>query len=203
MVFCRKIPALIFAGWLALDSGIATTIASQLSQKDGDRLQRKIDAIHENGSANRPVPRKTPVTENEVNSYLAFNIKEKIPNGLTNPEVTILGADRLAGRVFVDIDDFKRNRNSTGVLDPLNYLSGKVPVTARGFLQTNEGRGRFYLESAEILRVPLPKPLLQELATFFSRSPERPNGIDIDAPFDLPAKIRKIETERGEAVIMQ
>jgi hypothetical protein len=198
MASFAKVAAVIFSGFVAVN-----VIAVPLSQKDGDSLQRKIDAIHENGSGKRPVPRKTPVTENEVNSYLAFNIKEKIPSGLTNPEITILAAGRLSGRVFVDIDDFKRNRNSKGVLDPLNYLSGKVPVTARGFLQTNEGRGQFHLESAEILRVPLPKPILEELVGFFSRSPERPNGIDIDAPFDLPAKIREIHAGRGEAVIVQ
>jgi hypothetical protein len=199
MTSSRKAALTVLLGFTFLGS----TVANQLSQKEGDSLQRKIDAIHENGSAERPVPRKTPITQNEVNSYLAFNVKEKIPGGLTSPEITILEAGRLAGRVFVDIDDFKRNRNSTGMLDPLNYLSGKVPVTARGVLRTNERRGQFYLESAEILRLPLPKPLLQELVSFFSRSPERPNGIDIDAPFDLPAKIRQIETRKGESVIVQ
>lgn len=194
----RKFAVMLFFGLAAVNA-----IAAQLSQKDGDSLQRKIDAIHENGAASGPAARKTALRENEVNSYLAFNMKEKIPRGLTNPEITILEAGRLAGRVFVDIDDFKRNRNSSGVLDPLNYLSGRVPVTARGLLQTNEGRGQFHLESAEILRVPLPKPILEELVRYFSRSPERPNGIDIDAPFDLPAKIRKIETARGEAIIVQ
>jgi hypothetical protein len=76
-------------------------------------------------------------------------------------------------------------------------------VTARGVLRTSERRGQFYLEAAEILRLPLPKPLLQELVSFFSRSLERPNGIDIDAPFDLPAKIRQIETRKGESVVVQ
>jgi hypothetical protein len=199
MTSSRKAALTVLLGFTFLGS----TVANQLSQKDGDSLQRKIDAIHENGSAERPAPRKTTITQNEVNSYLAFNVKEKIPGGLTNPEITILEAGRLGGRVFVDIDDFKRNRNSRGVLDPLNYLSGKVPVTARGVLRTNERRGQFYLESAEILRLPLPKPLLQELVSFFSRSPERPGGIDIDAPFDLPAKIRQIETRKGESVVVQ
>jgi hypothetical protein len=192
-----------FAATLLFGLAAVNAVAAQLSQKDGESLQRKIDAIHENGSAKQPVPRKTAIADNEVNSYLAFNVKEQIPRGLTNPEITILEAGRMAGRVFVDIDDFKRNRNSRGVLDPFNYLSGKVPVTARGFLQTNEGRGQFRLESAEILRVPLPKPILEELVQYFSRTPDRPNGIDIDAPFDLPAKIRKIETGRGEAIIVQ
>jgi hypothetical protein len=70
-------------------------------------------------------------------------------------------------------------------------------------LRTQEGKGRFYLASAEILGVPLPKPILQELVTFFSRTPENPNGFNIDAPFNLPAKIREVAVNRGEAVVVQ
>ena len=88
-------------------------------------------------------------------------------------------------------------------MDPLRYISGKVPVTARGGLHTQEGKGQFQLGSAEILGVPLPKPILQELVTFFSRTPERPKGFDIDAPFNLPAKIREVVIGKGEAVMVQ
>ena len=143
------------------------------------------------------------MSELEVNSYLNFNLKDKIPRGLTNPQITIVGDGQLAGRVFVDMDEFKRQRNSAGILDPLNYISGQVPVTARGVLRTQEGKGRFQLASAEILGVPLPKPILQELVTFFSRTPENPSGFNIDAPFNLPAKIREVAVNRGEAVVVQ
>jgi hypothetical protein len=76
-------------------------------------------------------------------------------------------------------------------------------VTARGVLRTNNGKGQFQLESAEILRVPLPKPILQELVSFFSRTPENPDGFDIDEPFDLPARIRAIVINKEEAVVVQ
>lgn len=198
----RKICSSILLG-LVLSLCGSNTVALQLSKEEGDRLQRKIDEINKNGSANPVRARKTPVSENEVNSYLAFNTKDKIPQGLTNPQITIVGDGRLAGRVQVDIDEFKRHRSPRGLIDPLNYLSGRVPVTARGVLRTNNGKGQFQLESAEILRVPLPKPILQELVSFFSRTPENPDGFDIDAPFDLPARIRAIVINKEEAIVVQ
>jgi hypothetical protein len=174
-----------------------------VSKQEGDRLQRKIDEIMKNGSATPVAARKTPVTESELNSYLAFNLKEKIPHGLSNPEVYMLGDGRLAGRVFVDLDEFKRQHRSSGFMDPFNYLSGRVPAVARGALSTSGGRGQFKLGSAEILGVLLPKPILQELVSFFSRSPENPRGFDLDSPFDLPAKIRELTVNRGETIVIQ
>jgi hypothetical protein len=189
--------------FMILSLGVSGTAAVQLSKEQGDRLERKIQDITQNASVEPIRSKRTPMPEPEVNSYLNFNLKDKIPRGLTNPQITIVGDGQLAGRVFVDMDDFKRQRNSAGILDPLNYVSGQVPVTARGVLRTQEGKGRFQLASAEILGVPLPKPFLQELVTFFSRTPENPNGFNIDAPFNLPAKIREIAVNRSEAVVVQ
>ena len=197
-----KLGRAVLLGLLAL-CWYGSTVAVQLSKQEGDRLQRKMDEITKNGAA-VPVPaRKTTISETEVNSYLAFNVKDKIPQGLTNPEITIVGDGQLAGRILVDIDEFNRNRRSQGFMDPLSYISGKVPVTAQGLLRTREGKGQFVLGSAEILGVPLPKPILQELVTFFSRTAENPAGFDIDAPFNLPAKIREIVINKGEAVVAQ
>jgi hypothetical protein len=70
-------------------------------------------------------------------------------------------------------------------------------------LRAQEGKGRFQLVSAEILGVPLPKPILQELVAYFSRTPENPNGINMDAPFNLPAKIREVVVNPREAVVVQ
>jgi hypothetical protein len=193
----------ILVALLILSVAASSTAAVQLSKEQGDRLERKIEEITKNGSAEPIRSKRTPMSELEVNSYLNFNLRDKIPRGLTNPQIAIVGDGQLAGRVFVDMDEFKRQRNSAGILDPLNYISGQVPVTARGVLRTQSGKGRFQLVSAEILGVPLPKPILQELVTFFSRTPENPNGFDIDAPFNLPAKIREIAVNRGEAVVVQ
>ncbi|HWP59117.1 MAG TPA: hypothetical protein VNL14_14585 [Candidatus Acidoferrales bacterium] len=193
----------LFLGLLALSFSAAATIAAELSRQSGDRLQRKIDAITSNAAREPVAPLTTRASEEEVNSYLAFNVREKIPQGLSNPKITMMGNGWLAGRVVVDLDEFKRRRGARGVMDPFNYLSGNVPVTARGFLRTSRGKGRFHLDAAEILGVPVPQAVVQELVSFFSRTPENPDGFDLDAPFNLPAKIREIVIERGEAVIVQ
>jgi hypothetical protein len=181
----------------------AGTAAVPLSRQLGDGLQQKIDLVVKNGSANPVRPRKTPVSEAEVNSYLAFNVKEKIPKGLADPQVGILGDGTVAGTAKLDIDEFKRGRQSRGVIDPFNYLSGQVPVAARGVLRTSAGTGRFDLQSAELSGVPLPKPVVQELVTFFTRTRENPKGFDLDAPFKLPANIREIASRPGEATLIQ
>jgi hypothetical protein len=44
---------------------------------------------------------------------------------------------------------------------------------------------------------------LQEIVSFFSRSEENPRGINIDEPFNLPAKIREVIVNSGEAIVVQ
>jgi hypothetical protein len=70
-------------------------------------------------------------------------------------------------------------------------------------LRTRNGKGQFQLISAEIHGVPLPKPIVQELVSFFSRTAEHPNGFNMDEPFNLPAKIRDVTVNSGEAIIAQ
>lgn len=188
---------------LTLSAAVSVTAALEISKEQGNRLERKIDEIAKNASAEPVRSKKTLMSESEVNSYLNFNVKEKIPRGLSHPQISGLGNGNLAGRVFIDLDEFKRQRGSGGIMDPLNYISGQVPLTARGVLRARDGKGQFELLSAEIHRIPIPKPLVQELVTFFSRTQETPRGINIDEPFNLPAKIREVIVNQGEAVVTQ
>ena len=199
----RKLARWILTALLLSSTAASVAATLNLSQEQGDRLARKIDEITKNASLAPVRPKKTPVTEPEVNSYLNFNLKEKIPRGLTNPQISLLGSGNLAGTVFVDIDEFKRHRRSGGIMDPLTYISGRVPLTARGVLRTQDGKGQFQLISAELHRIPIPKRLLQEFVTYFSRTQDNPGGINIDEPFNLPAKIREVIVNTGEAVVAQ
>jgi hypothetical protein len=45
--------------------------------------------------------------------------------------------------------------------------------------------------------------MLQEVLGYYSRTPERPEGVRLDSPFALPAKIRQIEVGQGQAVVVQ
>lgn len=187
----------------ALAISVSTTAAPQISREQGDSFARKVDEINQNASAKLATPKRTAISEPEVNSYLAFNIKDKIPRGLAEPNIRLHGNGQLAGRVLVDMDDFKRGRSSGGILDPLSYISGQVPVTARGVLSTRNGKGQFQLIAAEMNGYPLPKPLVQELVRYFSRTANNPTGFNIDEPFNLPAKIREITVNPAESVVVQ
>src|SRR5207237_8523059 len=105
--------------------------------------------------------------------------------------------------INIDLVHCKRQNQNSGLMEPLNYVPGQVPVTARGILSTSNGRGQFKLGSAEILGVPLPKPIVQQLVTFFSRTPDHPGGFDLDSPFYLPLKIRELTINIGEAIAVQ
>ena len=58
-------------------------------------------------------------------------------------------------------------------------------------------------QSATVGVVPVPKLLLQEIVAYYSKSPSKPGGISLDDQFVLPARIREIQVERGQAIIVQ
>ena len=173
------------------------------SRRDAALLKQKVATINAHAERSTKVGRRTMVTENEVNSYLTYDAQAQLPTGVIEPSVTILGPGRLSGRAVVDLDAVRKAKNPTSLLDPMNYLMGRLPVTATGVLTTSNGMGRFALESASVGGVPIPKLILQEIVSYYSRTAETPSGISLDDPFALPARIREIQVERGQAIIVQ
>jgi hypothetical protein len=173
------------------------------SKKDAALLKQKVATITAHGEKAIKEPRKTILTESEVNSYLVFDAKEQLPAGVVEPWVTALGPGRVSGRAVVDLDAVRKSKNPTSLLDPMNYLFGRLPVTATGTLTTSNGVGRFALESASAGSIPIPKMLLQEIISHYSRTRENPSGLSLDDPFALPSRIREIQVERGQAIIVQ
>ena len=173
------------------------------SKRDAELLRQKVATISAHGERPGKQGRRTTVTEGEVNSYLVYDAKPQLPAGVVEPTVTILGTGRLSGRAVVDLDAVRHARASQSWFDPTNYLTGRLPVSATGRLKTSNGVGQFELESASVGGVPIPKILLQEIISYYTRTPEKPSGIDLDDPFALPARIREIQVERGQAIIVQ
>jgi hypothetical protein len=194
----RTAPALLLAAAAAV---LAADPA--LTRKEADSMARKVRLIVENGVSPRKTERLTPVKEREVNAYLKFDAGPQIPVGVAQPSVSILGAGRLSGRAVVDLDAVREKTSSGGWFDPKSYLTGKLPVRVVGTLATRAGVGRFTLERAEISGIAIPKALLQELLSYYSRTPETPQGLNLDDPFELPAAIREIRVGKGEAVVVQ
>src|SRR5262249_38076811 len=125
-----------------------------------------------------------------------------LPKGVMDPEVTIAGDRRLSARAIVDLD-VVRTAKERSWLDPAAYLTGSLEVRAAGFLRTADGKGTFELESATLGALPIPKSLLQEPGAFCRSAPVFPGGLAFDKPFELPAKIREVEIQRGSATVIQ
>jgi hypothetical protein len=195
------------AVWLLGALIVAAPLLAQgrLSKEDADRFQSKLTRIVAFGNApavKSSQSHNTPVSDLEVNSYLKYGANDQIPTGIVDPELNALGEGRVSGRAVVDLDAV-RTQKKRGWLDPLGYLTGRLPVTASGVLITKDGKGQFQLQSAEISGVNVPKSVLQELLSYYSKSPENPEGINMDAPFELPAKIREIRVGTGTSTVVQ
>ena len=176
-----------------------------MTRAHADRFQSKLARIVATGNTPRTKARAaqtTQVSDLEINSYLRFHAREQIPVGVVEPSLHALGGGRVGGRAIVDLDAVRKQKQR-GWLDPMGYLTGRMPITARGRLTTRNGTGRFELESAEINGVTIPKTFVQELLSFYSRTAEDPDGINMDDPFELPARISEIRVATGTATIVQ
>ncbi|MCU1382108.1 MAG: hypothetical protein JWL71_805 [Acidobacteria bacterium] len=188
---------------LGLASAVTLRADVRATRRDAALLKQKVAAI--NAQADKPTKagRRTIVTESEVNSYLVYEARDQIPVGVVQPTISVIGANRLSGSAIVDLDAVRKQKAPTSLLDPMNYLMGRLAVTAVGKLTTTKGVGRFELESSSVGSIPIPKILLQEIVSYYSRTPEKPGGIGLDDPFPLPARIREIQVDRGQAIIVQ
>ena len=186
-----------------LIAALATLQAADTSRPMAETFAKKIALINQHADRTPVSARRTTLTESEVNSWFAFRAQPLLPTGLTQPKVVIVGNGKLMGSATVDLEAIGRQRGSGGSLDVWSYLGGRLPLNVTGVLHTKDGQGRFDLQAADISGVPVPKTLLQELLSFYTRTAEKPQGLRIDDPFALPAGIKQIEVGQGQAVVVQ
>ena len=178
--------------------------AATVSKQNADRFERKLALIQRQADSKERVgARRTALTEDEVNSWFAYGAQPLLPAGLSQPQVTAIGQGKLMGQAVIDLAAVGKTRSSGGAFDPFSLLGGKVPLNVTGILHAKDGVGRFELQGAYISGVPVSPTIVQELLTYYSRTPERPQGVRLDAPFALPANIRQIEVGQGQAVVVQ
>jgi len=194
--FMRALVVFAFAFAATIVSG-----ATAPNPQKADAFEQKWNAVMARGET-PPSGQRTDFAEDEVNSYLQLRLAPKFPTGVADPSVTLVGQGRVSGKATVDLDNI-RKKSSGGWLDPAAYLTGRLPVTATGTLTTDKGSGRFQFESAEVSGIPVPKTLLQELVSYYTKSPDLPNGVDLDQPFDLPSNIQRIDIQPGRATVVQ
>lgn len=170
---------------------------------EADALQRKLEDIVRFGAVPRLETQSTVVHERELNAYVLTYLMGDLPPGVTNPRIEIVGDSVLRGSVVLDMDAYRAGRPPTQGIDPLALLSGRLTARVRGRLLTADGVGRFEVDGADLAGIPLPRLLVQQLLSYYSQTPDQPEGIRLDQPFDLPVSIREIRVQPREAVIVQ
>jgi hypothetical protein len=179
-----------------------------LSAADADRFDKKLLEITRYGAQASSTPfrpagaRRTVVTEAETNAYLRLKIPSELPAGMVDPYIAALGGGRVSVKAILDLDAVRR-AGAKATLELAQLMTGRLPVSVTGVLRTRAGIATFELESASIAGIPIPKVLLQQLVSHFTRSAEHPDGVGLDAQFVLPDGIREIDIQTGQAVIVQ
>jgi hypothetical protein len=177
------------------------------AKRDSDRMQQTLGAIMERANTpavkgKTPPPLRSTFTDTQFNAWLLADGKDNVPVGLVQPVVTFLGADKLTAKAVVDLDAVRKSK-PRGMLDPMNLLTGMVPVTLTGTLSGAGGMATFDVQSAQLGTWPLPRGVLQELIAYYSKSTEYPDGITLGKPFALPAAVKALIIAKGTATVVQ
>ena len=188
-------------------------VPQELTRSEAESMGRKLDAIVERGNADangkpasaKPAsakPVSTSFTEREVNAYFKYMGPAFMPTGIQNTQLGIGPDGNVSGQAIVDLNAI-RTAEARGWLDPLAYVAGSMEVRVAGKLLAANGKGVFQFQSASVGGVPIAKSVLQELVSFYTKTPEQPKGVNLDEPFDLPSNIRSVQTKVGAATVVQ
>ena len=184
-------------------AALVTLEGAAVSRQSAQAFTQKVTLIRQNAEAGRPTARKTPVSQDELNSWFTYAATPHLPKGVSQPQITIIGQGRVTGQAIVDLEARAKRRASGGAFDPWSLIGGRVPVNVTGILHTRDGKARFEVQTAEVSGLPVPATLLQELVSFYSQTPDHPEGVRIDDTFSLPAQIREIQVGQGQAIVVQ
>lgn len=165
-----------------------------------DAVVRKLEAVR-SASARGGVPRPVELNEAELGAYL--NGALRLPKGVSGLGVR-LDRDRLFASGTVDLEQVRQHLPPTatsGMLNPLSYLSGVVPAEFSLKLDTANGFGTVALESVSIGPVSVPVAVVEQVITRSTRNAENPDGVDVHAPFRLPYAIKRVRLQPGRALV--
>ena len=188
--------------------GLATLVAGEiqpsddLTRDDGARLERKLISILSHADTESPEARLTPLLEPEINAFLKFQGASQLPTGVTEPTVRIGDGGLVSAVAIVDLDVIRQQR-SRGWLDPLQYLAGRLRVTASGTIRSGGGVAQIEIQSVTVAGIPVPVQVLYELVRYFTRTVDHPDGTRLDEPIPLPYRITELQLSPGQAVIVQ
>jgi hypothetical protein len=174
------------------DEQIASAGVMEVSQRTADILQKKIDHIRASETSTDAASQEIEVSEAELESYVLFSLREKIPVQMDSIDVQL-------GEGTVGSDAQVTFSKTTGnpVVDAL--IGGTHNLFVKGRLSGSERTGKFDLEEIRVDGIPVPKVLIETLFNKYVK-PEYPEA-DLKEPFELPWGIDQVTLAPGKATI--
>jgi hypothetical protein len=181
---------------VAMLLGPAPQAASRHELAQG--LQRRIAEFEARHKAGKPPREKRAlVTDAELTAYL--NLLPKLPKSLSAIEVRF-ERERVHAKGLLDLDQLQ-DKLPPGSGLGLALFSGRVNVSVKGRLESEDGFGTFQPEDVRIGSIPLAPSVLEQIVASATRSTDHPDGIDILSPFRYPYGMRQIRLTPGRAVV--
>lgn len=192
---------LLFLG-LAPPPSPAPSSPSPYAAADAESLAQKLQVLERRWQRKKPPREKTvTVTEPELNAYVNLTLGPKIPKGVSDV-VFRLDRDRLAAQALVDLQEVQTKIPAGSLGGLLAFLSGKVPLQARGRLASEEdGFSTFAIEEVSLSTVPVPVTVIEQLVASATRSAQSPQGFDVRSPFRLPYDLKRVRIQPGRALL--
>ncbi|OFV95200.1 MAG: hypothetical protein A3F68_02460 [Acidobacteria bacterium RIFCSPLOWO2_12_FULL_54_10] len=184
LLFCFTLPA--SAQEPQWDRGISQAAAQSAASKF---------QLIQNNTASSPQFQTIRVAEDEVNSYLHFQLTSAYPPGVSKIRMQFSNG-RPVGFARVDFDQLMNSMKDPPNLIIRYLLAGVHSVAAEGAFASNQGVARFQLEQVTLDGVELPDFAIQYLMDRYVRK-RYPNA-DISKPFQLPFSLKKVIVEDRE-----
>lgn len=184
---------------LALLGGPSVSAQPRPDPAAADSMSQKLDAMRERYLSRVRVEKDFRLSESEVNAYLAYRLVEQIPKGVEGLWVRF-SADAVNAGGRVDLAAL-RDRMARSPLAML--LTGMVPIEVKAKGNAQNGVGKLELENVLLGGIEVPRSLLQQLLTQYSKSATHPDGVRLEDPFELPYGIRSARFVPGEIILRQ
>ena len=185
----------------AVFGGQSAQPAKEISKAASDSCAQKVKRLEAHAGAPAPRTRqKTRFTRQEVNSYLALELRSKYHPSLQNLEL-YFEEDKLKALALVDFD--KLSMNSTGILARLaaKFFSGVHSLSVMGKLAARDGKANFVLEEARFDSSVLPNFLVEEVITAVGRRQKPP--FDPMQPSRMPYAVDRVDVHRDYILVSQ
>jgi hypothetical protein len=172
--------------------------SGDLNRSSAEQLSRKLAEI---SSTPKPEsPRQVEMTQQEINSFLQFELTPFYPKGVTDVRVR-LQVQEFSASAKANFDELQSSGPSNR--NPLvkALFRGEHQIEVSGRVDTRNGIGRYEILSVRLDRNEIPKPLVDLLLQklILARYPEASPNRDLKLPYG----IERIDFLEGKLVVLR